>query len=359
MTAPKPPLPSLGNRIGGRRRGVTLSESSLVEYDTLAPGQKLPLVIRPKMGGVRLLEWAGAHREALQKELMEHGGILFRGFEIAGVEEFEEVIAAVAGSSLEYKERSSPRSQVQGNVYTSTDYPPSHPIFLHNENSYQAAWPMKIFFYCVTEPTDRGETPIADTRAIFRRLDPELRRRFADEGWAYVRNFGKGLGLEWQTVFQTDDRDAIEAYCREKGIEAEWRNGERLRTRAVRPAMALHPVTGEPVWFNHATFFHVSTLNPEIRASLQELYADEDLPANTYYGDGTPIEPETLEALREAYAAETVQFPWREGDVLMLDNMMVAHGRSPFSGPRKIVVGMAEPCRWEEVKTSWDSEVGS
>jgi hypothetical protein len=46
--------------------------------------------------------------------------------------------------------------------------------------------------------------------------------------------------------------------------------------------------------------------------------------------------------VREAYRQETVTFPWQEGDILMLDNMLVAHGRSPFVGSRKIAVGMSE-----------------
>lgn len=70
---------------------------------------------------------------------------------------------------------------------------------------------------------------------------------------------------------------------------------------------------------------------------------EEDLPTNTYYGDGSPIEPETLDELRRIYEEETVAFPWQEGDILMLDNMRAAHGRAPYVGPRKILVGMTEP----------------
>ena len=159
----------------------------------------------------------------------------------------------------------------------------------------------------------------------------------------YVRNFGDGFGLDWQTVFQTDDQAAVEAHCRKSGIQVEWKPGNRLRTRAVRPAVTRHPKTGEPLWFNHATFFHVSTLESGIRESLLEEFAEDELPANTYYGDGTPIEPETLEHLRALYLREMRSFPWEKGDVLLLDNMMVAHGRAPYRGARKVLVGMAEP----------------
>ncbi|HSK76265.1 MAG TPA: TauD/TfdA family dioxygenase, partial [Thermoanaerobaculia bacterium] len=228
-------------------------------------------------------------------------------------------------------------------VYTSTDYPAAETIFPHNEHSYAKRFPLKLFFSCVVPPETGGETPVGDTRRIFARIDPEVRERFARSGWMYVRNFHPGFGLAWQTVFQTDDRAKVEAYCRDAGIDFEWREGDRLRTRQVRPATAVHPRTGETVWFNHATFFHVSTLSPAIREPLLRDFGEDDLPNNTYYGDGSPIEPEVVEHLRRAYLDEMTEFPWDRGDVLLIDNMLTAHARNPFTGPRKIAVAMADP----------------
>jgi alpha-ketoglutarate-dependent taurine dioxygenase len=130
----------------------------------------------------------------------------------------------------------------------------------------------------------------------------------------------------------------------------EWFSPERLRIRQRRPAVTRHPVTGEPVWFNHATFFHVSTLDLGMRAGLLAEMAEEDLPYNTYNGDGGPIQTAVLELLRAAYEEETIKFPWQQGDLLLLDNMLAAHGRSPFSGPRKIVVAMTEPYSHQQEK---------
>ncbi len=72
-------------------------------------------------------------------------------------------------------------------------------------------------------------------------------------------------------------------------------------------------------------------------------YAEPDLPNNTYYGDGSPIEPQVLAELRAAYLAHSVTFPWRQGDLLMLDNLLVMHARQPYEGPRRVLVGMADP----------------
>jgi alpha-ketoglutarate-dependent taurine dioxygenase len=333
---------------GFKRRSVAVSATSLVETRPLFPEGALPLLIEPRELGVDLCAWAAGQRAFLDEKLRHYGGLLFRGFGLKSAAGLQQFIHAVSGEALEYRERSSPRSAVEGRIYTSTDYPPKYPIFLHNENSYQSIWPLKIFFACHTAAEEGGETPIADCRRVLAGIDPEVRARFAAKGWMYVRNFGDGFGLEWQTVFQTTDKAEVEAHCAKSGIAVEWKDGNRLRTRAIRPALTRHPGTGEELWFNHATFFHVSTLAPEIRGELLALFDEEDLPANTYYGDGSPIEPDTLDHLRSLYYQETLQFPWQEGDVLMLDNMMVAHGRSPFRGERKILVGMSEPVLREQ-----------
>jgi alpha-ketoglutarate-dependent taurine dioxygenase len=274
---------------------------------------------------------------------LRHGGLLFRNFHISSPTEFQTFVTVVSGEPLAYKEQTSPRSRVHGNIYTSTEYPPEHVIFLHNENSYSSTWPLKIMFFCVTAPQEGGETPIADVRRVFARIPEKVRDRFAQDGWMLARNFGTGYGLPWQRAFQTEDKEEVNRHCMANGIQAEWLSGDRLRIRQRRAAIRKHPVTGEYVWFNHATFFHISTLAEEIRAGLQAELAEEDLPYNTYHGDGSRIEPEVLDILREAYHAETIKFPWQKHDLLLLDNMLVAHGRSPFRGPRQIVVGMSEP----------------
>ncbi|HKU75295.1 MAG TPA: TauD/TfdA family dioxygenase [Pyrinomonadaceae bacterium] len=316
--------------------------ATLFKSEYLKPDGSLPLVIQPQVKGINPITWAATHKPYIEANLLTHGGLLFRNFGMKTATEFEQFSKVVCGELLEYHERSSPRRQVRGNVYTSTDYPASESIFLHNENSYQQTWPMRILFFCQTAPQSGGETPIADCRKIYQRLSAELRQRFIDRKWMLIRNFGDGLGLPWQTVFQTTDKAVVEEHCRINGIQTEWKGNDRLRTRAVRPAVRYHPETGEPVWFNHATFFHVSTLDPTISAVLTRQFKEEDLPSTTCYGDGSSIEPETLEELREAYRCETVAFPWQEGDLLLLDNMLVAHSRAPYKGPRVILVGMAQ-----------------
>jgi alpha-ketoglutarate-dependent taurine dioxygenase len=339
-TSPKSP-PKLGSI---SRRRVTLSEDRLLETERLSDDSAIPLLVRPGVEGVDLVDWATTHRQRIDQLLLEHRALLFRGFGVDGVEKLQRFAGATSdGEPLRYVDRSTPRYTVGEGVYISTIYPPHESIRLHNEGTYWSTWARKIYFSCLIAAERGGQTPIADTRGVYRRLSSAVRDRFEELGVMYVRNYNDGLGMPWQEVFQTDDREEVEEYFRANSIEGEWKDGGRLRTRQVRPAVRHHPVTGEPLWFNHGAFFHVTSLAAETRDALLADFEVEDLPYNTYFGDGSPIPPEVVEEIRQAYEAEKVLFDWQAGDIMLLDNMTVAHGREPYEGDRKVVVVMTEP----------------
>jgi len=317
--------------------------TSTLTVRPLRDGAALPLLVEAAAGTVpSLIEALPEIREVADRHLLGHGGLLFRGFALDGAAAFQGFAAGFGHPLLTYEFGSTPRSKVTQGVYTSTEYPPHQHIPLHNEQAYTRDWPMKIWFYCQQAAPEGGETPIADSRAIYRDMPEALRDRFADKGLMYVRNYGNGLDVSWQQVFDTESRDVVEAYCRRHGIECEWKQDGELRTRQVCQGAMAHPVTGEMVWFNQAHLFHVSNLEPEVRATLLELVDEPDLPRNVYYGDGSAIEDEALEVVRGVLEAHKVTFPWNSGDVVMLDNMLTAHARAPFKGPRKVIVAMAE-----------------
>jgi alpha-ketoglutarate-dependent taurine dioxygenase len=302
----------------------------------------LPLLVQAPETGLDLREAFGELKPLVDRHLLRCGGILFRGFEVGGAEAFREFAAAFGHPLLNYEFGSTPRSNVTQGVYTSTEYPAHQSIPLHNEQAYTLEWPMKIWFYSVIPAETGGETPIADSREIYRRVPARIRERLVDKGLMYVRNYGGGLDVAWEQVFNTEDRQVVEQYCRAHAIQCEWKDDGELRTRQVCQAVACHPLTRDMVWFNQAHLFHVSNLPPEVRESLLDVVDEEDLPRNVYYGDGTPIEDALLDEVRAVLDDCTISFPWLRDDVLMLDNMLAAHARSPFTGKRKVVVAMAE-----------------
>jgi alpha-ketoglutarate-dependent taurine dioxygenase len=303
----------------------------------------LPLLVRAAGAGLDLAQWAGENREWIEASLLRHGGLLFRGFPVSAAADLQRFIAAVSGDLLEYRYRSTPRTEIAGRIYSSTEYPADQEIPLHNENSYSQGWPLKIFFFCEQPATTGGMTPIADSARVYERISPAVRDRFREKRVMYVRNYGGGADLPWQEVFQTRESAAVDAFCRDHGISVEWLPGGRLRTRQVCQVVVRHPKSGRMLWFNQAHLFHVSSFEPEVREAMLEVFGPDELPRNAFYGDGSPLEEAALAEIRQIYREEQVTFVWEQADVLLLDNMAVAHGRTPYTGPRKIRVGMTEP----------------
>lgn len=296
-----------------------------------------------------LLRLAGEKKRFLDEALLTHGALLFRGWPVRSCEQFAELVEALSGERglLQYRGGASPRRSLSAGaqpVYNSTEYPPDMELSLHNELSYSGAWPDRIYFLCLTAPERDGETTLGDSRRILDRIPPAVRARFEAKGVRYIRNLpsGAGSGYSWQDAFGTGDPAEAERHCREIGAQHEWLAGDVLRVMEVRPATAVHPVTGEDVWFNQADGFHPSALDPATHAELLALCGSEDLfRLNVAYGDGTPIDLSDLAAVRQVIRSETRPHAWRPGDVLMLDNLLAAHGRRPFSGERRIAVAMS------------------
>ena len=326
---------------GVRRQVVRLSREELVELDVFDAQSRFPLIIRPRLQDLSLLSWGESNREMIHQKLIEHGAILFRGFDVESAAQFRAIASAISGELLDYQERAAPRVQIQKGVYTSTEFPANQPIPMHHEMSYSHNWPAQLWFCCAQPAAEGGRTPIAEDRKVIRLIAPEIQEEFRAKGVMYVRNYGEGVDLSWQDAFQTTDPNVVEEYCRKAGMQVEWRDRDRLRTRAMRQVYAVHPVTGDRVWFNHAHMFHQSNLPAEVRESLLEEFAEDELPRNAFYGDGSPIDDDVLAEIRRVYDEAAHRFFWQRGDVLLVDNFLVSHGREPFSGPRQILVAMA------------------
>jgi amino acid adenylation domain-containing protein len=322
-------------------KAVSLPQAELIKTGYLQVGETLPLVIEPNFADFDVANWAKNNRAFLETELFKHGGILFRGFGLSSIADFENFAQAICSQLFE-EYGDLPRAGVSGKVYSSTPYPADRAILFHNESSHLHRYPLKIWFFCVQSATKGGETPIVDCRQIYRLLNPKLQEIFAQKQLMYVRNYIEGLDVSWQDFFHTNDKTVVEDRCHQTGIEWEWISDKHLRTRTIRPAIARHPQTGETVFFNQLQLHHISCLEPSVRSSLRSVFSTEDLPRNVYYGDGSAIEDSVIEEIMAVYQQATRCFPWQQGDVLMLDNMLAAHGRNPYEGSRKIVVAMGE-----------------
>jgi alpha-ketoglutarate-dependent taurine dioxygenase len=338
------PARSLGSV---RRRAV--ATGSLVETRQVGE-QVLPLMISPAVDGVDLGEWIESNRDELEGYFDRHGAILFRGFALDGAKEFERAASAIVPDLFaEYGDL--PQEPSAERIYFSTPYPADKMILFHSESSHLPKWPLRQFFFCIQPADEQGETPLLDNRLVVERLDPEIVKEFEEKGLLYVRNFSPGIDVSWQDFFKTEDRSEVERMCAEEGMECEWKDGDRLRISQRGPGVTRHPRTGEKIWFNQVQLHHVSCLDPETRESLRALFAEEDLPRNVYYGDGSVIPDETMERIGEVFEELCVELPWQKSDLIALDNMFVQHARRPFVGERKILVAMGEMVSERDLET--------
>jgi alpha-ketoglutarate-dependent taurine dioxygenase len=308
------------------------------------PGKRLPLVLQPTASGdLDLARFAEENKALIEARLLEHGALLFRGFGVQAVESFDRFIDAISANRATYVYRSTPRSTVGNAIYTATEYPPQLEIPLHNENAYHRTWPRRLAFCCLTPAATGGETPLADMRSVNAAIGDRLLDVFEARGVRYIRHYRPFLDLSWQVVFQTDDRDAVARFCDENDISFEWLDADTLRTIQICQGTARHPSTGERVFFNQAHLFHASSLGEENAKALLELCGEDRLPRHACYGDGQDIDPRDLETINAAFRSEAISLPWQAGDVFLLDNMQVAHGRRAFTGTRKVIAALLEP----------------
>ncbi|MFD8932039.1 TauD/TfdA family dioxygenase [Streptomyces mirabilis] len=317
------------------------STASMVDVE-LQPGRP-PLLRAEATGGPA--GWAAAHRDALRAAVAEHGCVLVRGLGLRDAAETGAVFSKLATGLMTEKEVFAPRRTYSDGVYSSTKWPPNQPMCMHHELSYTLEFPGLMMFACLSAPTDGGATAVADAPTVLDALPAELTERFEREGWLLTRSYNDEIGASVAEAFGTEDRAAVESYCRANEIAFDWQPDGGLRTRQRRSAVVRHPVTGRRCWFNQIAFLNEWTMAPEVREYLMDVYGADGLPFNTRFGNGDPIGEDVVELLNSVYEAHTAREPWQAGDLMLVDNIRTAHSREPFEGPREVLVALADPVR--------------
>ena len=305
---------------------------------------------------VEIADLSDVSPDAAERRLRERSAALWGTVEDAGAvrlvgtpfrnaEALERAVRALGVEPLPYVEGQSPRTRVHGNVYTSTHYPADARVPLHQELSYRAHPPDVLAFLCVTPaatdapPGERGATPLLDGAAFLDGLPPAL-QAVAAQNLCYTKTMhgGFGLGKSWQAHFETADREAVEAVLSAEGARWEWLPDDALRVEQIRPMVAAHPRTGRRCWHNQLTLWHPTNFG--VRGATMRRLLGDRLPTEVRWADGAPIDDALAEALRAAEHAAATRFDWHAGDLLLVDNHRVLHGREPYRGERQVLVAM-------------------
>ena len=300
--------------------------------------------------------WAAEHRDWLRAVVAEHGAILIRGLGLSSAAEISEVFRRLATALMSEKEAFAARRVYADGVYSSATWPANQQMCMHHELSYRLEVPSLMLFACLRAPDRGGATAVSDSPTVLDGLPKYLTERFERDGWLLARSYNDEIGATLAEAFGTEDRGAIEDYCRANAIEFAWQPDGGLRTRQRRRAVVRHPMTGRRCFFNQIAFLNEWTIAAEIREYLVDVYGADGLPFNTCFGTGEPLSEEIVELINGVYEAKTVREPWQAGDLMLVDNIRTAHSREAYEGPREILVGMAEPVRLSDMSlTSEDT----
>jgi hypothetical protein len=330
----------------------------------------LPLAVTPDdLAGLHQASWADWTSERLDR----YGALHLSGFGLDSPEAFEALALQLDPHLYDQYRGTAPRNARTRYVYSSTELASFLPIPQHCEMSFLPQAPRRLFFYCQVAPQKHGETPIVDFRAVYENLDPVIRDEFERRGVRHIRNYnppGQRAGLDlsklktWDHVYGTDDPVAVARRCREEQQTFHFRDDHSLQLINEGPAVRNHAASGRKAWFNHAQVFHPEgpvneaervarrqkTLRQRALAIGLRLWyrattpflADEERGTQVTFGDGSPIPPDWIRHIQDVIWDHLVFFPWRQGDVLAIDNRIVAHGRMPFKGPRQIMVAWTD-----------------
>jgi hypothetical protein len=323
---------------GRRRRNAALpSEGGVRRYDSNLP---YPVVVDVGDDPAR---WITENQAAIDRHVGASGALLIRPRKLIQrslLEVYNETCGLPTGS---YVDQHTPRRQISNSIYTSTEYPSELDIPFHSENSKNSSWPHRIAFYCEIAARFGGETGLADNGLVLRSLPEQVIAPFEKWGVRYVRNFHDGLGVPWRKAFGVETLDELRLACASQGFELSQTGPNTITISHVRPAFAEHRLTGERLWFNQAQLFHPAALPTLVRTQLLAFGPESSFPSYATYGDGSPIADDTIELIADAFRRHAVQVSWRAGDLLIVDNIKLAHARRAFEGERRVFVSMFHP----------------
>jgi len=298
--------------------------------------------VEPVVGGREpILDWMRANVTLVKQRLVSDGVAILRGFDATDSVTAQEALALLGGELLDDAYWSTPRTNISGKTFSATEMAPDRTISLHSEMSYMAAWPRLLAFHSLEIADEGGATTVCNLDDASSALS-DLLAPFAEKGVTYRRYYHTGIDIPWKTAFRTDDPAVVEETAARVGMKIEWLAGNVLMTEHNAQG-CVTAEDGRLLWFNQTNLFHPAALASKAREQLNMLLGAGRLPRQSFYGDGSAIEPETIERVNRALDDCTYEMEWQPHDLLLIDNMRFLHGRRPFSGGnRRLFVAMAD-----------------
>lgn len=321
-----------------------------VRCHELNPGQP-PLYIEPEGSALQNKDsfraWSISVRPVLDTLITIHGGIVLRGFPITETHDFSQFIGLFPSFDAGYAGGRAPRKSISGKVMEATRLASSVRLALHSEMAYMRDYPKRIAFFSRKTAPVGGETLIGDVRHLVDAIPPAILAKIRQLGTRMARNFGpRSENLEdtyahmdqrgWNQAFFTEDPAEVETICAERGLEPHWNEDGSLVVFNKLEPFVIHPETGKEL-YRSVLHMKPQVENPELEAEMRKA---KKHPTGATLGNGQRLEPEEMAQMEDIIDRVTYSWPWRDGDVMVLDNLQVWHGRNPYEGSRDVQVAL-------------------
>jgi len=297
------------------------------------------------------LSWTEHSRDRLDALILEHGGIVLRGFPMATPSEFSRFAAIFPPYKAGYVGGKSPRKKVAEGVLESTRLAENYKIILHSEMAYMKRYPPRIAFFCRQMAEEGGETIIGSMHEFMDLLPVDLREKLVQHRVRVIRNFAPRGNtaravvvdhpekIGWDDAFFTQSEAQVDAHCLALGIQSIWNDDGSLTLIEEMDAVTPHPITGK-LFYRNNLHTNENWNTPETAAMTAEIRGGQKYPSGIFLEDGSTLTPEEVSKIKQIWARIELAWRWRNGDIMILDNLQVAHGRNPFSGPREVLVAL-------------------
>ncbi|PWA49767.1 tauD/TfdA-like domain-containing protein [Artemisia annua] len=324
-------------------KGRFFQEVNLPEQKSYADGVVFPAVLSPASNTCSFIEAIKAQKPWLESLLEKNGVIFFRGFHVETPSDFNDVVEAFGFPEAPYLGGRAPRTKVVGRIYTANEAPPDKRISFHHEMTYVPDFPNKLFFFCEEEPGSGGETPVVLSHIIYEKMKkrhPEFVSRLEEHGLTYIKIMSDEVsssyfgGSDWSSAYMTDDKNVAEERAAKQETKLEWiENGVKLITGPL-PAIRIFGKedSRRKTWFNILTLLYSGSRND--KTQRPDTFA--------MYGNGDPVlEYDAIEDCFRIMDEECVIIPWKKGDVMLVNNLMVLHARQPLlKPPRRVLASL-------------------
>ena len=281
-----------------------------------------------------------AQSAMLMEQLGTHGAIVFRGCEVMDAQAFDDFVAGFGLPNFPYDESLSNavRHNRTPRVFTANEAPQDVEIFLHHEMAQTPYFPSHLFFYCEQAAALGGATPLCRSDVLLEKLTQQLPKfvaRCRAHGARYSLTMPaeadatSGQGRSWRQTLNVDAKEAAEARLTALEYSWQWMPDDAIRTTTPPLSLIRHAPSGNEVFFNQliAAFCGWQDQRNEGTRSVT-------------YGDGLAFDDADVQSAIEIAYDLVFDLPWESGDVALIDNYQVMHGRRPFSGQRSVLASL-------------------